>query len=160
VLPLVAVLLLAGCAAGHADHAAPAGHPAPADTPAELTTNATPTLPPPQEPAGPGERFVVVGVPDGPHEPAPRVDAHDDYRCFLVDPGVDEDAFITGVQFLPGNDEIVHHAILYRVPPGQAAAEDRDADEDGSGWTCFGGSGLEADVRELSSLDSAPWLTA
>jgi hypothetical protein len=154
------VLLVAGCASDHADQALHPGHPTATGTPSELA-DATRTIPPPEEPAGPGETFVIVGVPDGPYEPAPRIGAADDYRCFLVDPELDEDAFITGVQFLPGNDEIVHHAILYRVPPEQVtAAEERDAAEDGTGWSCFGGSGLDTDVRELSSLDSAPWLAA
>lgn len=164
VLPLVIALFLTGCAAGHDQHEWHAGQVHPGATPSAASGEpdaATPTIPPPAEPAGPGERFVIVGVPDGPYEPTPRIGAHDDYRCFLVDPGLDEDAFITGVQFLPGNEEIVHHAILYRVPPGQvAAAEERDAETDGTGWTCFGGSGLETDIRDLSSLDSAPWLAA
>jgi hypothetical protein len=52
---------------------------------------------------------------------------------------------------------VVHHVILFRVPPGSvAAAQARDAAEPGQGWTCFGGTGLDDGAR----LDNAPWLGA
>jgi len=51
----------------------------------------------------------------------------------------------------------VHHVILFRVPPGQVAAvEAKDRAEKGEGWTCFGGTGVEAN----EALDNAPWLGA
>lgn len=156
---LAAALVLAGCAS--ADHSGQLPAPAGPEAPADAAAHAATATPPPAEPAGPGETFVVVGVPDGPYEPVASTGAADDYRCFLVDPELADDAFITGVQFLPGNPEIVHHAILYRVPPDQvSAAVERDAAEDGTGWTCFGGSGVDSDIRDLSALDSAPWLAA
>ena len=112
------------------------------------------------EPLRESERFVTVGIPQGAYTPASQNGANDDYRCFLVDPRLDSDAFITGVQFLPGNAEIVHHAILYRAPVDQlAAARSLDAGEDGQGWSCFGGPGLDGDDQaRVAALDSAPWL--
>ena len=57
----------------------------------------------------------------------------------------------------PGNADVVHHVILFTVPPDQVAdAEALDAAAPGEGWTCFGGSGL----RDNDGLNSAPWLGA
>ena len=169
VVGLAAVVLLAGCGTSEADDRLAGlggaegggGHGGAHADRSATSTSAPPEDPVPREPLGPGEQFLTVGVPDGPYSPRPRNGAHDDYRCFLVDPGLSDDAFITGVQFLPGNPDIVHHAILYRVPPDQvAAAEDRDSDEKGSGWTCFGGADLPTGRVGLAALDSAPWLAA
>jgi len=81
----------------------------------------------------------------------------DDYRCFLLDPKVTTDSFITGFNVRPGNPGVVHHVILFRVPPDLVAeAEAKDAETPGEGWTCFGTSGLSSG----GSLDDAPWLGA
>jgi hypothetical protein len=42
---------------------------------------------------------------------------YDEYRCFLVDPGLAQDAFITGYEVTPGNAAIVHHIIGFAVDP-------------------------------------------
>jgi hypothetical protein len=77
------------------------------------------------------------------YRPAPPSGGTDEYRCFLVDPGLTEASFLTGSQFLPQNAEIVHHAILYRIPPSEVEhARTVDASVPGDGWTCFGGTGL------------------
>lgn len=82
----------------------------------------------------------------------------DDYRCFLLDPGLAADAFVTGYDVLPGQEAVVHHVILYRVPPALVArARARDAATEGDGWTCFGGTGLGA---QDDALDDAPWVGA
>jgi hypothetical protein len=66
----------------------------------------------------------------------------DDYRCFLMDWGMDQTAFITGFQAEPGVASMVHHVIAYVVPPAAAATYQKlDDDEPGPGYTCFGGSG-------------------
>ncbi len=105
--------------------------------------------------------IVTVGLAE-PYTPSSVSTANDDYRCFLLDTGVPEDRFITGVRFLPDNPEVVHHAILYRVKPTQLdAARQRDAAEPGQGWSCFGGPDLpSAGGDAVRSLDSAPWLAA
>jgi hypothetical protein len=100
----------------------------------------TPAPPPP--PLRDGERFVNVTMPR-PYTPAPPNGGTDEYRCFLVDPQLTERAFVTGSQFLPQNAAIVHHAIFFRVEPGDAAAAHTlDANTPGDGWTCFGGTGI------------------
>ena len=64
----------------------------------------------------------------------------DDYRCFLLDPGNDEDVNVTQFNVIPDQLDIVHHAILYVVEAHEvAAAEAVDRSQDGVGWTCFGG---------------------
>ena len=106
-----------------------------------------------------GERRVTVRMPE-PYTPVgarPGVGT-DDYRCFLLDPKVPSDQFITGFNVLPGNPDVVHHVILFRVPADLVAeAEQKDAATPGQGWTCFGNSGLGSGGREI---DDAPWLGA
>jgi hypothetical protein len=104
-----------------------------------------------------GERIVDVAMPAS-YTPSARGNATDDYRCFLLDPKIAEDSFVTGVDVAPGNPGVVHHVILFRVPADQVnTAEAVDAKDPGQGWTCFGGSGLES---AGASLDDAPWLGA
>jgi hypothetical protein len=82
----------------------------------------------------------------------------DDYRCFLLDPKLAVDEFVTGFDVTPGRPAEVHHVILYRVP-GSLAARARavDAAAPGDGWTCFGGTGLGT---LGATLDDAPWVGA
>lgn len=105
-----------------------------------------------------GERFVDLAMPAA-YQPAAPTYGTDDYRCFVLDPHLAKPAFVTGVDVVPGRPELVHHVILFRVGPDQVAdAEQADADDDGEGWTCFGGTGLDAGIG--AGLDSAPWLGA
>jgi hypothetical protein len=61
----------------------------------------------------------------------------------------------------PGNAALLHHAILYRVDPGQVADAQRlDARDPRLGWSCFGGPGLPTKGNVLAGLDSAPWVGA
>jgi hypothetical protein len=88
---------------------------------------------------------------------APYGTGTDDYRCFVLDPHLAHDAFITGLDILPGTPSEVHHVILFRVPPETVpAVEAQDAADPGEGWTCFGGTGVERG----GGLDDAPWLGA
>lgn len=84
--------------------------------------------------------------------------ATDDYRCFLLDPKVTRDSFVTGYDVVPGDVSVVHHVILYRVPADKVRlARAQDARTPGDGWTCFGGTGIE---QQGASLDDAPWVGA
>lgn len=83
----------------------------------------------------------------------------DDYRCFLLDPKLAKSAFVTGTDVLPERLDLVHHVILFRVPPDAVAeAKSQDAATPGEGWTCFGGTGMSSDPG--TGLESAPWLAA
>ncbi len=90
-----------------------------------------------------GERRATVTMPAAYTPSAPTGVGTDDYRCFLLDPGLEQDAWLTGTHVLPGTPEAVHHVILFRVPPAEVeAAEETDDADPGEGWTCFGGTGI------------------
>ncbi len=106
-----------------------------------------------------GERRVAVTMPTAYTPEAPNGSGTDDYRCFILDPDLPQDAFITGTNVLPDNTDIVHHVILFRIAPDrvdEAMAE--DARVPGPGYTCFGDAGMVP--GEFSSIDDAPWLGA
>ena len=111
-----------------------------------------------------GERFETLGLPDGgEYQPKAPNGGTDDYRCFLLDPHLTKDATLSGVQVVPGNSDVVHHAILYRVTPSQVrSAQTLDSNSSGSGWTCFGGTLIPspAGTNAIRELDDAPWLAA
>jgi Copper type II ascorbate-dependent monooxygenase, C-terminal domain len=77
--------------------------------------------------------------------------AHDEYRCFLIDPQLEQDRFVTAFEVVPGNASIVHHVLMFNVDPsldlgGGAtnldAIEALDAESpDRDGWPCFGAAG-------------------
>ena len=112
----------------------------------------------PPAPLRAGEHLVTVRMP-APYTPkAPAAPGTDDYRCFLLDPGITTRSMVTGIDVLPGSPKVVHHVILFRVPPDSVArAEAVDAAQPGQGWTCFGGTGIES---QGSGLEDAPWLGA
>ncbi|MFD1056733.1 hypothetical protein [Terrabacter terrigena] len=123
---------------GHAGHAG-------------RSTPATPS------PLRAGETLRTVAAPVSYTPAAPTVGT-DDYRCFVLDPRLTRDQFVTGFDITPGQPQEVHHVILFRVPPSAAAAaRARDAESGGNGWTCFGGTGLGS---RGATLDDAPWVGA
>ena len=162
-LLVAALLLTAGCAATPTTTgASPSG---PSTGPALATgTPAAAPVPAPTGTLRAGESWLTLGVADDlpgrVYLPEAPSGGTDDYRCFVVDPHVVSDSFITGVAFIPGNAAVVHHAILFRVAPAQAAAaRAKDAADARPGWECFGGPGLPStSTNPLDSLDSAPWL--
>lgn len=172
---IAALLLCAGCAAptaapsGASSGAPSSGSPTrsgagPAGTTAPASPPTAAPVPPPTGTLRAGESWLTLGVaedlPGGVYLPEAPQGATDDYRCFVVDPRLVADSFITGVAFLPGNPHVVHHSILFRVAPAQAAAaRAKDAADPRPGWQCFGGPGLPAtSTNPLDSLDAAPWL--
>jgi hypothetical protein len=72
----------------------------------------------------------------------------DDYRCFVIDPELATDKYITEYEVITAHPELVHHVIVYNPTSEQAEAYARDLDaaEDGLGYTCFGGPLTEATV--------------
>ena len=153
-LGAAAVLLLAACG-GTTDR--------PAASSKQQTDHTEPAAPsttvrPATQPLRAGERRVTVRMPSAYTPSAPTGVGTDDYRCFLLDPKVADDSFITGTNVVPGNPNVVHHVILFRVTPDQVAeAESLDAESDDLGWTCFGGTGLPGD---FGNVDDANWLGA
>jgi Copper type II ascorbate-dependent monooxygenase, C-terminal domain len=110
----------------------------------------------------PGQRWIDIGLPGGTYTPQAPNGGTDDYRCVLLDPGLTTDTFLAGVDLAPGNPGLVHHAILYRVEPGDVAeAQALDAADPSMGWSCFGGPGLRGQTGDpLAALDTAPWVAA
>ncbi|GAA2854339.1 hypothetical protein Acy02nite_49300 [Actinoplanes cyaneus] len=134
-LPAAALLLLAACGSTETPTAAPA--------PSSPHTGHSAASAPPPTSLRAGERFVDLALPQ-PYTPQGPNGGTDDYRCFLVDPGLTTTSYLTGSQFLPQNAAIVHHAIFYRLDPQQALQATKADDESpGEGWTCFGDAGVE-----------------
>jgi hypothetical protein len=96
-----------------------------------------------------------------PHAPGGGID---DYHCFLLDPRLKEDSFVTGALIQPQRTGIVHHVILYDASGAQAAAAERlNAQSGGKGWTCFGGPNLPTDLSGAGAVDrlgQPPWIAA
>lgn len=71
---------------------------------------------------------------------------NDQYRCFVYDPELTEDAWIQQYEFLPDQTAVVHHAIGYIIPAsGRERAEELEGEDDAGGWQCFGGSRVGSD---------------
>lgn len=72
----------------------------------------------------------------------------DDYRCQIYEIADDEGdgTWITGLSFEPDKVEVVHHAIIYRVPESaRQEAETLDGADGKPGWTCFGLSNMQSE---------------
>ena len=156
-------LALTGCGSESAPEArTPAS--SPASPSASGTTAAAadeaPTTPKPAKPIPlrKGEKRQVLRLAK-PYTPSPPSGVgSDDYHCFLLDPKLTLDTAITGYDIRPDNLDVVHHVILFRVPPDKVdQAKKKDAETPGDGWTCFGNSGI--DERD-PGLDDAPWVGA
>jgi hypothetical protein len=151
---LLAAALLSACGADRERRSAPEPE---QDATAAVSGHDHPAKPVRSRPLRDGERRLTLTMPESYTPEAPYGEGTDDYRCFLLDPGLERDAMLTGTQVLPGNPDVVHHVILFRVTPDQVAeAEEVDEDDDGPGWTCFGGSG----VGGFTDLGDAQWLGA
>jgi len=107
--------------------------------------------------------WVAEGTPEGDPEDAVAVDAIDEvlddpdlelmleaaytpsfsdssnpgneYRCFVLDPGLSEDTYLTAMQPIIGNRQMVHHVVLYTRNSQSLPADYADAD----GFSCING---------------------
>ncbi|MFN8287947.1 MAG: T9SS type A sorting domain-containing protein [Chitinophagales bacterium] len=64
------------------------------------------------------------------------------YQCFVLPTNLAQDEFITGLEILPGNPEIVHHVLIYEDSSSTHEARLLDANTPEPGYTSFGGIGL------------------
>jgi hypothetical protein len=153
-----AALLLAGCGTSSPSAQKSSTTPTPSAIPT-LTPSPVAAVPVRHLPLRAGERRLDVRMPASYTPSAPTGKGTDDYRCFLLDPKTTTDQMVTGFNILPGSPAIVHHVIMFRVPPEQVAeAKAKDASTPGQGWTCFGDSGLGGGLGQ--QIDDAPWLGA
>ena len=63
----------------------------------------------------------------------------DMYRCFVLDPQLLQNTYITAMEVIPGNRELVHHVIAYYDT--SAIPLQLDANDPGPGYTNYGGTG-------------------
>lgn len=98
---------------------------------------------PQQQPATLTEQLGQPTLSLGSPQPyAPSTDYTDDYRCFVLDASFDETSFIRAVNVNVDKRAIVHHVIVYLIPPDDVPGiEQRDARDEGAGYTCYGGPG-------------------
>src|SRR5688572_2368360 len=110
-----------------------------------------------------GERLLNLRMQSA-YKPSAPKGVTDDYRCFLLDPEQSSDGSVTSVRIEPGQSRVVHHVILFRVASAQvAAAKGLDRASSGTGWSCFGGTGLPAGdtgAGIADSLNNANWIAA
>ena len=64
-------------------------------------------------------------------------DGRDTFQCFVLPTNFDKDVYIGAAEFRPGNARIVHHALVFLDPSGQARQMAKA--NGGSSYPCFGG---------------------
>src|SRR5438128_106084 len=69
---------------------------------------------------GPGRTITLA--PPKPYTPHATGGGIDDYHCFVLDPHLAQDSYVTGALIRPQRTGIVHHVILYEAAGAQAAA--------------------------------------
>ena len=127
---MVAVILVAACGSSAGNH----------DRHATSHTSSPIAA---AQPLRAGERFLDLTV-SRPYTPSPPTGGTDEYRCMVIDPRLTTPTFLTGSQFRPQNEPIVHHAIVFAIPAADAAtARAKDAETEAEGWTCFGDTNLD-----------------
>lgn len=71
----------------------------------------------------------------------PSTAVSDEYRCFVVDPGIPSTRYVTAHSVLPGDDRVVHHVVFFALDSaGEAQAVALDAQDSPEGYPCVGGS--------------------
>jgi copper type II ascorbate-dependent monooxygenase-like protein len=136
---MAAVILFAACGSSSAGSA---GGGAPATATGHAASHTSSPIPAAQ-PLRAGERFLDLTV-SRPYTPSPPTGGTDEYRCMVIDPRLTTPTFLTGSQFRPQNEPIVHHAIVFAIPAADAAtARAKDAESEAEGWTCFGDTNLD-----------------
>gem|GEM_PF-402211 len=66
----------------------------------------------------------------------------DSFVCIVIDPGLTEEAWLSGIEFVPDNKSLVHHVVLF-TDPTRASLERMN--DDGT-YTCFGSAGVPGGV--------------
>jgi mono/diheme cytochrome c family protein len=125
------------------------------------------TIAPPR-PGGAGPARTLTLAPRRAYLPRAAVGGMDDYHCFLLEPNLAEDSFVTRVVVRPQRAGIVHHVILFEATGVNLDDARRlDRASGGNGWTCFGGPGLsethptpDVALKDRDRLGSPPWIGA
>ncbi len=120
--------------------------------------------------------WIAAGAPEGNPADAPKVSAAptlglanvdlvvkpgkpyvtsgkgDQMRCFIIDPGIKDATWLNGIQILPGNPLVVHHALVFMDPTNESA---KLGDADGQ-YDCFGGPGISGKLIEAWAPGAVP----
>ncbi len=72
----------------------------------------------------------------------PASQTTDYFRCFVLDPQLAAQTYVTGFNIKPGNKTIVHHALVYAVP--STATIPPPTDGVPNQYDCFGGPGVSS----------------
>jgi hypothetical protein len=94
-----------------------------------------------------------LGAPDltlAAPEYTPPSRATDTYRCFVLPSGLTENRFISAIQALPGNAQIVHHVLLFLDEVGES--DKLDGADGQPGYDCFGGPNLTSVLNNTRLL--------
>ncbi len=106
--------------------------------------SSTYVAPPPRIGPNLGEPQIALTRTDG---YTPSRAGPDDYRCFLYGQTFEEDRWVTAVDIVPDKPEVVHHVLLFVVPPSEVSKiEAMDTASAGPGYVCVGGSGARDDA--------------
>lgn len=89
------------------------------------------------------DRDIVMTPATGPFTGSSE--RRDDYRCLIYDPGNTESEWILASHFEADQTEVTHHAIITMASADlRETADWIDNSQPGSGWTCYGGTGLDS----------------
>lgn len=93
--------------------------------------------------APPAKVFPPDNLPNATHtltasQAATLMPGRDGFKCFVLDPALTEATYVSGINFIPDNPKVVHHALLFLDAAGQSEAL---VGPDGS-YDCFGGPGF------------------
>ena len=107
--------------------------------------------PPPDAPADPIDYDIELEL--APYSPTI---GPDEYRCFLIDWPKTEESFVTALDVIPGDRQLVHHVIAYALEPKDVDAyRALEASDPDPGYLCYGGPGGAG-----NSVWEIPWLGA
>jgi mono/diheme cytochrome c family protein len=121
-------------------------------------------VPAPTDSNAPGTTMTLA--PTKAYLPKAAVGGLDDYHCFLLEPHLAQDSYVTSAVIKPQQATIVHHVILFEASGDNAVDARRLNDASGgNGWTCFGGPGLSethptAGSASNDRLGAPPWISA
>jgi hypothetical protein len=90
------------------------------------------------EPAPPKSGLSDWDFEGGAEAPVAVPAGRDKFVCIVVDPGLEEETWIKGIEYLPDNKALVHHVVLF-TDPNRASLDLMG--EDGT-YECFGSAGV------------------
>lgn len=78
----------------------------------------------------------------------------DDYHCFVLDPALTQAKDLVAYEFVPGQRQEVHHALIYSAARTEVTSVDAAAP--GLGWPCGGGSNVKGAVLVATWVPGSP----